>query len=117
MITFIAAIQTGSFSSRLGPPYRDVSSPRIRPSRLKARDMSMKDGGGRSAPSDIRRSPDSNGGLRPVSDAALAMRAALATALVLGYLLLDARTDISREENCMLPRSRNCGAIELHPDR
>ena len=42
---------------------------------------------------------------------------ALATALVLGYLLRDARADISREENFMLPRSRNCAAIELHPDR
>jgi hypothetical protein len=66
---------------------------------------------------DSRRSPDSSGGLRPVSDAALAMRAALATALVLGYLLRHARADISREENFMLPRSRNCAAIELHPDR
>jgi hypothetical protein len=56
--------------------------------------------------------------LRPVSDAALAIfLAALATTLVLGYLLLNKLVEISRQEDCMLSRSRNCAAIELHTDR
>jgi hypothetical protein len=43
--------------------------------------------------------------------------AALAPALVLGYLLLNTRVDIPRQEDCMLSRGRNCAAIELHTDR
>ena len=51
--------------------------------------------------------------LRPVSDAMLAIfLAALAIALVLGYLFLNKPVDISRQEDCMLSRSRNCAAIE-----
>jgi hypothetical protein len=56
--------------------------------------------------------------LRPVSDATLAIfLAALAVVLVLGYLFLDKLVDISRQEDCMLSRSRNCAAIELNSDR
>ena len=56
--------------------------------------------------------------LRPVSNAALAIFiAALATALVLGYLLLNKLVDISRQGDCMLSRSRNCAASELNSDR
>jgi hypothetical protein len=43
--------------------------------------------------------------------------AALAPALVLGYLLLNTRVDIPRQKDCMLSRGRNCAAIELHTDR
>ena len=52
--------------------------------------------------------------LRPVSDAMLAIfLAALAISLVLGYLFLNKLVDISRQEDCMLSRSRNCAAIDL----
>ena len=37
--------------------------------------------------------------------------AALATALVLGYLLLNKLVDISQEEDCALARRHNCGAV------
>jgi hypothetical protein len=51
---------------------------------------------------------------RPVSDPVLAIFvAALAAVLVLGYLFLNKLVDISREEDCMLSRSRNCAPIEL----
>ena len=43
--------------------------------------------------------------------------AALAAALVLGYLLLNRLADISREEDCMLSRSRKCAATELPLNR
>jgi hypothetical protein len=51
---------------------------------------------------------------RPVSDRMLAMFfAALAAALVLGYLLLSKLADMSQEEDCALAHRRNCGASEL----
>lgn len=43
--------------------------------------------------------------------------AALAVALVLGYLLLGKLVDISQEEDCALAHRRNCGAVELPSDR
>jgi hypothetical protein len=43
--------------------------------------------------------------------------AALAAALVLGYLLLNKLVDISRQEDCMLSRSKSCAAIELPSSR
>lgn len=55
--------------------------------------------------------------LRPVSDGMLAIfLAALAIALVLGYLFLNKLVDISRQEDCMLSRSKSCAAVAL-PDR
>jgi hypothetical protein len=39
--------------------------------------------------------------------------AALAVALVLGYLLLNKLIDISREEDCALAHRYNCGAVEV----
>ena len=55
---------------------------------------------------------------RPVSDAILAIfLAALAAVLVLGYLFLNKLADISRQEDCMLSRSKNCAAIELPSNR
>jgi hypothetical protein len=52
--------------------------------------------------------------LRPIPDRALAIFvAALAAALVLGYLFLNKLVDISREEDCMLSRNKNCAATEL----
>lgn len=74
----------------------------------------MKDDGGRPAPSRQPSKPGSSEGSRPVSDAVLAMfLAALTITLVLGYLFLNKLVDISRQEDCMLSRGRNCAAIEL----
>jgi hypothetical protein len=53
---------------------------------------------------------------RPVSDRALVIFfVILATALLLGYLLLSKLADISTEEDCALARRRNCGARLQHP--
>jgi hypothetical protein len=80
--------------------------------------MSMKTEGGHPASSSKPPKPVGDESLRPVSDAALAIYfAALAIALVLGYLLLSKLVDISRQEDCMLSRSKNCAAIELHSGR
>lgn len=55
---------------------------------------------------------------RPVSNQGLAIFfAALMAALVLGYLFLNKLVDISREEDCMLSRAKNCAATELSPNR
>jgi hypothetical protein len=43
----------------------------------------------------------------------LIVLAALAVALVLGYLLLNKLIDISREEDCALAHRYNCGAVEV----
>jgi hypothetical protein len=43
--------------------------------------------------------------------------AALAAALVLGYLFLNKLADISRREDCALSRSKTCAAIELPSSR
>ncbi len=78
----------------------------------------MKDEGGHPAPTGEPSKPASGEGSRPVSDAMLAiLLAALAIALVLGYLLLNKLVEISRQEDCMLSRSKNCAANELPPDR
>ena len=46
---------------------------------------------------------------RPVSDAMLAIiLAALAVALVLGYLFVNKLADISHQEDCVLAHRRNC---------
>jgi hypothetical protein len=39
--------------------------------------------------------------------------AALAVALVLGYLLLNKLIDMSEEEDCALAHRYNCGAVEV----
>jgi len=39
--------------------------------------------------------------------------AALAIALVAGYLLLNKLIDISQEEDCALAHRYNCGAVEV----
>ena len=55
---------------------------------------------------------------RPVSNRMLAIFfAALAAALVLGYIFLNKLADISREEDCMLSRAKNCAATELPSNR
>ena len=78
----------------------------------------MKDEGGHPAPTSEPSKPAGGEGLRPVSDAALAIfLAALTIALVLGYLFLNKLVDISRQEDCMLSRSKNCAATEIHSDR
>ena len=73
--------------------------------------MSTRGKGGGAAPSEEPPDHGNDPNLRPVSDATLAIfLAALAIALVLGYLLLNKLVDISRQEDCMLSRSRNCAA-------
>jgi len=42
---------------------------------------------------------------------------ALAAALVLGYLFVNKLADISRQEDCMLSRSKTCAAVELPSPR
>lgn len=80
--------------------------------------MPTKDGSHGAAPAGEPPDHGNDPNLRPVSDAALAIFiAALATALVLGYLVLNKLVDISRQEDCMLSRSRNCAAVELNSDR
>jgi hypothetical protein len=80
--------------------------------------MSTKDPSGGAAPSGEPPDRSNERNSRPVSDAMLAVFfAALAAALVLGYLFLNRLVDISRQEDCMLSRSRNCAAIELPSDR
>jgi hypothetical protein len=55
---------------------------------------------------------------QPVSNQMLAIFfAALAVALVLGYFFLNKLADISRQEDCMLSRAKNCAAIELPSNR
>jgi len=39
--------------------------------------------------------------------------AAIAVALVLGYLLVNKLVDISQEEDCALAHRYNCGAVEV----
>lgn len=39
--------------------------------------------------------------------------AAIATALVLGYLLLNKLVDMSQEEDCALAHRYNCAAVEV----
>jgi hypothetical protein len=52
--------------------------------------------------------------LQPVSDRGLAIFiAALAAALVIGYLLVNKLADMSREEDCALAHRKNCGEVEL----
>jgi hypothetical protein len=80
--------------------------------------MATKDRSGDAPPSGEPPDRGDDRNLRPLSDAGLAVfLAALATALVLGYLLLNKLVDISRQEDCMLSRSRNCASIEVHSDR
>jgi len=43
----------------------------------------------------------------------LIVLAALAVALVLGYLLLSKLIDMSQEEDCALAHRYNCGAVEV----
>ena len=51
---------------------------------------------------------------RPISDRMLAFFfVALATALVLGYLLVSKLADMSQEEDCALAHRKNCGASEM----
>ena len=80
--------------------------------------MSTKGKNGGAAPPGEPPDHGSDPNFRPVSDRMLAIfLAALATALVLGYHFLNKLVDISRQEDCMLSRSRNCAATELPPAR
>jgi hypothetical protein len=50
----------------------------------------------------------------PIPGTVLALiLAMLATALVLGYLLVNKLADMSREEDCALAHRRNCSAIVM----
>ena len=63
--------------------------------------------------------PTADKGPQGASEAALSTRglvivlAAIATALMLGYLLLSKLVDMSQEEDCALARRYNCGAVEV----
>jgi hypothetical protein len=78
--------------------------------------MKHEDGGGPRPVEPSKRVGDDESG--PVSNRALVIfLAALAAALVLGYLFVNKLADISREEDCMLAHRRNCGAVELPAGR
>ena len=73
--------------------------------------MSTKDEGGAPAPS----GKPSNRGYdeRPIPDALLAIfLAALAMALVLGYLFLNKMVAISQQDDCILGHRANCAATQ-----
>jgi hypothetical protein len=73
--------------------------------------VSTKDEGGAPSPSD----KPSNRGYdeRPIPDALLAIFvAALATALVLGYLFLNKLVAISQQDDCILGHRANCAATQ-----
>jgi hypothetical protein len=68
----------------------------------------MKPGGNQPTPP-IESSKAGEDDTHYVSNAGLVIiLAALAAALVLGWLLLNKLVDMSREEDCMLSRNRNC---------
>lgn len=78
----------------------------------------MKQEGGRPAKPVEPLKPGGNEEYQPVSNTALAVFfAALAAALLLGYLLVNKLADISQEEDCMLAHRRNCAAVELPSSR
>jgi hypothetical protein len=67
----------------------------------------------RKIPSVPHRSDDPR--LQPVSDRGFAIFiAALAAALMLGYVLVNKLADMSREEDCTLAHRKNCGEVELN---
>ena len=71
------------------------------------------------APKPTLNRPTDDKGHQGAGDAYLSTRgllivfAAIATALMLGYLLLNKLVDISQEEDCALARRYNCGAVEV----
>jgi hypothetical protein len=73
--------------------------------------VSTKDEGGAPAPS---RKPSHRGyDERPIPDALLAIfLAALAMALVLGYLFLNKMVAISQQDDCILGHRANCAATQ-----
>ena len=55
---------------------------------------------------------------QPISNTGLTLFfAALAVALVLGYLFINKLVDISQEEDCALAHRYNCGAVEVPSTR
>ena len=77
----------------------------------------MKHDSGEPAPP-IEPSKPSDGDTQPLSTKGLVIVfAALATALVLGYLFINKLVDISREEDCALAHRYNCGAVEVPSTR
>jgi len=63
-------------------------------------------------PNDDKLPPrNDDGGAQPIPGRAIAaFFLILATALVLGYLLLNKLVDISREEDCILAHRKDCAA-------
>ena len=63
--------------------------------------------------------PTGDKGRQGAGDASLSTRglviviAAIAIALLLGYLLLNKLVDISQEEDCALARRYNCAPVEV----
>ena len=73
---------------------------------------------GRPAPRIERPGPNGGEWPQPVSNKGLVLFfAALAVALVLGYLFVNKLVDISQEEDCALAHRYNCGAVEVPSNR
>jgi hypothetical protein len=69
---------------------------------------------GHPAPRIEPRRPDGSEWPHPASNRGLLLFfAALAVALVLGYLFLNKLVDMSQEEDCALAHRYNCGAVEV----
>jgi hypothetical protein len=72
-----------------------------------------------SPPKPTSNPPTGANGRQGAGEASLSTRglvvvlAAIAMALVLGYLLLNKLVDISQEEDCALARRYNCAPIEV----
>jgi hypothetical protein len=74
----------------------------------------MNQEGGQETPPPARSKPGNEGAQQHLSARGLfIVIAALAVALVLGYLLLNKLVDMSQEEDCALAHRYNCGAVEV----
>jgi hypothetical protein len=71
------------------------------------------------SPPKLTSTPTGANGRQGAGEASLSTRglvivvAAIAIALVLGYLLLNKLVDISQEEDCALAHRYNCAAVEV----
>jgi len=111
----VGALKSPYWTALLATAVRPSLSRPFRPSQSKVSAVSTKDESGPSAPPG---EPSHHGyDVRPIPDRVLAMLlAALAVALVLGYLFVNKMVDISRQEDCALARHSNCAPVEL-PNR
>jgi hypothetical protein len=90
---------------RIHPPGREP----VRNRRVEIMDQQ----GGQEDPP-LTRSNSGNEGAQHLSTRGLVIVvAAIAIALVLGYLLLNKLVDMSQEEDCALAHRHNCAAVEV----